>query len=72
MKELLNRNEISPFSWLDDCVQHIYYYENVVLKRAKNDRRFTESEIIDIIGKCSGRNGKIRQMCWFLGDISSS
>jgi len=30
--------------------KHIYYYENVVLKRAKNDRRFTESEIIDIIG----------------------
>ena len=51
MKELLNRNEISPFSWLDDCVQHIYYYENVILKRAKNDKRFTESEIIDIIGK---------------------
>ena len=50
MRDLSNANELASYSWLDDCVHHAYFYENVVLKRAKNDKRFSEQEIIDMIG----------------------
>ena len=51
MDGISNRNKLTTFSWLDDWVQHIYFFENVVLQRSKNDKHFTEQEIIDMIGK---------------------
>ena len=51
MDGISNRNKLTTFSWLDDWVQHIYFFENVVLQRSKNDKQFTEQEIIDMIGK---------------------
>ena len=50
MKRYSNKDLISD-SWLDDCVKHIYFFESVVLQRAKKDKNFTEQEIIDMIGK---------------------
>ena len=51
MDGISNRKEMTSFSGLDDWIQHIYFFENVVLKRSKNDKHFTEQEIIDMIGK---------------------
>ena len=48
---IYNDNELSSFIWLDDCVKHIYFFENVVLRRAKYGNNFTEQEMIDMIGK---------------------
>ena len=51
MKRLSNKDDLISDSWLDDCVKHIYFFESVVLQRAKKDKNFTEQEIIDMIGK---------------------
>lgn len=50
MKRLSNKDDLISDSWLDDCVKHIYFFESVVLQRAKKDKNFTEQEIIDMIG----------------------
>ena len=51
MKRYSNKDDLISDSWLDDCVKHIYFFESVVLQRAKKDKNFTEQEIIDMIGK---------------------
>ena len=51
MKRYSNKEDLISDSWLDDCVKHIYFFETVVLQRAKKDKNFTEQEIIDMIGK---------------------
>ena len=51
MKRYSNKDNLISDSWLDDCVKHIYFFESVVLQRAKKDKNFTEQEIIDMIGK---------------------
>lgn len=47
---LYNDNELSSIMWLDDCVKHIYFFENIVLRRAKYSSNFTEQEMVDMIG----------------------
>lgn len=43
--------QLSSFPWLDDWVKNVYFFENVVLHKAKNNNAFTDQEIIDMIGK---------------------
>ena len=47
--ENLHKENLS-FTWLDDCVKQIYYFENVILCRANSGKHFAEQEIIDVIG----------------------
>ena len=36
---------------LDDCMENLYFFEKVVLHKAKNENSFTDQEMIDMIGK---------------------
>ena len=48
---LCQDDQLSSYTWLDDWAKNVYFFENVVLRRAKNDKHFTEQEMIDMIGK---------------------
>ena len=51
MAEIFCKDEQSTsISWLDDWVKSIYYFENVVLRKAKQNHSFTDQEIVDMTG----------------------
>ena len=43
-------NDVSSIEWFDDRIKNLYFFEKVVLGRAKNDSNFTEPEMVDMIG----------------------
>ena len=43
-------NDVSAIEWFDDRIKNLYFFEKVVLGRAKNDSNFTEPEMVDMIG----------------------